>query len=65
MVLKVNGNEYITEQDTVLELLQEMKISGVRVAVEVNLQVVRRADFESCRLNNGDCVEIVNMVGGG
>ncbi len=50
---------------TVQELLDEMKITAGRVAVEVNLSVVRKADYGHFRLNEGDTVEIVSFVGGG
>ncbi len=65
MRLTVNGKEYTTERDTVIQLLKEMEITPERVAVEVNLKVIRRVDFESCILKEGDSVEIVYFVGGG
>jgi sulfur carrier protein len=66
MRLKINGE--IVENvkaTTVRELLEELKVEPVRVAVEVNLTVVRKADYGQFRLNEGDTVEIVNFVGGG
>jgi thiamine biosynthesis protein ThiS len=33
--------------------------------VEVNLAVIKRAEYGNHRLNEGDTVEIVNFVGGG
>jgi thiamine biosynthesis protein ThiS len=36
-----------------------------RVAVEVNLRIIKRADFENYKLHNGDTIEIVYFVGGG
>jgi thiamine biosynthesis protein ThiS len=66
MRLKINGEEIDgLRASTVQELLEEMKITAGRVAVEVNLSVVRKADFGHFRLNEGDAVEIVNFVGGG
>lgn len=65
MRLKVNGEEYSTEGKTVAELLKEMDIVPERVAVEVNLRVVKRAEFGHYELNDGDTVEVVNFVGGG
>ena len=47
------------------ELLEELGIISGRVAVEVNTQVIKKADYESFRLNDGDIVEIVSFVGGG
>ena len=66
MKLTINGE--ITENiraGTVRELLEELKVEPNRVAVEVNLTVVRRADYGQYRLKEGDVVEIVNFVGGG
>ncbi len=65
MRLRVNGEEYATEQDTLSRLLKEMEIIPERVAVEINMTIVKRKDFEQLRLNDGDSVEIVYFVGGG
>lgn len=65
MKLRVNGEEYVTEQETIAGLLEEMRVMPERVAVEVNLKILKRADQEVHRLNEGDVIEIVNFVGGG
>ena len=66
MRLKINGETVDNlKACTVGELLEELKIRTGRVAVEVNLTVVRRQEFETFMLNNDDAVEIVNFVGGG
>jgi thiamine biosynthesis protein ThiS len=66
MRLKINGEVVDgVRASTVQELLDEMKITAGRVAVEVNLSVVRKADYGHFRLNEGDTVEIVSFVGGG
>jgi thiamine biosynthesis protein ThiS len=66
MRLKINGEIVDNlKAATVLELLDELKIQTGRVAVEVNLTVVRKQDFGTFKLNEGDAVEIVNFVGGG
>ena len=36
-----------------------------RVAVEVNLIIVKKADYDKYALREGDLIEIVNFVGGG
>ena len=66
MRLTINGE--VTETiraATVQELLDELKIASGRVAVEVNLTVVRKAEYGTFQLNDGDTVEVVNFVGGG
>jgi len=50
---------------SVAALLAELKIDARRVAVEHNLVVVKRVDFEQTMVREGDEVEIVNFVGGG
>ncbi len=66
MRLIVNGEELdISYVETLQELLQGLKIDPRRVVVEINLSIVRKADYPTFRLNDGDKVEIVNFVGGG
>ena len=66
MRLTINGEATDTiRAATVQELLHELKIAPGRVAVEVNLNVVRKAEYETYKLSDGDTVEIVNFVGGG
>lgn len=65
MKLTLNGEPYETTAETVGVLLDELKIQQGRVAVEVNLVIVKRAEFDQHRLAEGDAVEIVNFVGGG
>lgn len=50
---------------SIAELLTELALVPERVAVEVNEMLVRRAEFAQKRLNPGDRVEIVTLVGGG
>jgi sulfur carrier protein len=65
MKLIVNGEHYLTETDTLAKLLEELEIVPERVAVEVNLMVIKRKDFGDCRLKDGDSIEVVYFVGGG
>ncbi len=50
---------------TIAELLRQLGHDPRKVAVEVNQVVVRRAEHETHRLQPGDRVEIVTLVGGG
>jgi sulfur carrier protein len=66
MRLTINGEVIDTiRAATVQELLAELKIDSGRVAVEVNLAVVKKAEFGTFPLHDNDTVEIVNFVGGG
>jgi thiamine biosynthesis protein ThiS len=65
MKIKVNGEFRESESATISQLLKELDIIPERVAVEVNLRVIKRVDFDNYKLHDGDTVEIVNFVGGG
>ena len=66
MNLIINGNKTeIKDGLTISGLLESLEIQPGRVAVEVNLKIIKRCDLESHLLNEGDSVEIVNFVGGG
>jgi thiazole synthase len=53
------------EPTTVAELLRALGKDPGKLAVEVNREVVPRADHAGRRLTDGDAVEIVTLVGGG
>ena len=66
MKLVINGQDKeIQDNLTVTGLLESLDIDPNRVAVEVNLKIIKRCDFGERQLNEGDAVEIVNFVGGG
>jgi thiamine biosynthesis protein ThiS len=66
MKLTINGNETDMKDGlTVTGLIGELEIEPARVAVEINLNIVKKCDFEKHILKDGDAVEIVNFVGGG
>jgi sulfur carrier protein len=50
---------------TVAELVGELGLRARRIAVEVNLDILPRDDYERRALRDGDVVEIVQLVGGG
>ena len=66
MTIRLNGDPHdLAGPLTVSELLSRLDIDPRRVAVEVNLVVVKRASFDTTMIQEGDEVEIVNFVGGG
>lgn len=66
MTLTLNGEKKeLKDGLTVTGLLDALKIDPARVAVEVNLAIIKKDAYESHLLHNGDEVEIVSFVGGG
>lgn len=47
MRIRVNGNIIETKADTVLRLLEELNIIPERVAVEVNMKVLKRQSIRT------------------
>ncbi len=66
MTVTLNGEiKQIENSITVSGLLESLQIEPARVAVEVNLKIIKKTDYLSHQLNEGDSVEIVSFVGGG
>ena len=64
--IQVNGQPRDCRSgSTVGDLLRELEIKTERVAVEVNLEILDRKDFELRSLKQGDRVEILSFIGGG
>jgi sulfur carrier protein len=66
MNIVLNGEQRGLEDAlTVLGLIDRLELTGKRLAVEVNEEVVPRSLHAGYRLHDGDRVEIVRAIGGG
>lgn len=67
MQIFVNGNVMQLPSDamTVLALVEHMQLTGKRIAVERNGDIVPRSQFPAIHLQGNDKLEIVGAVGGG
>ena len=64
--IQVNGEQRGCQADaTVADLLCELAIKTERVAVELNLEILDRKEFDQRRLKQGDRLEILSFIGGG
>ncbi len=62
----VNGEQRDAEPgSTITDLLREMGLDPGRVAIERNLEILSRPDWQKTSLQPGDRYEIVQFVGGG
>jgi len=62
----INGQARTVADGTTIEsLISELGLSGRRVAVERNREVVPRAQHATTVLASGDRLEVVTFVGGG
>jgi thiazole synthase len=66
MEIIVNGNPYqLDSPHSVADLISELGLAGLRIAVELNREILPRQVFEQQQLKAGDRVEIVRAIGGG
>jgi sulfur carrier protein len=66
MRIHVNGElSEVAAGSTVARLLGELGVTQPHVAVELNLEVVPRAQHAETVLRDGDRLEVVTLVGGG
>lgn len=66
MNIILNGqNKKIDDNTNIEKLLISLNLDNKRLAVEVNQEIIPRADFDSFTLSELDKVEIVQAIGGG
>ncbi|MEE9274650.1 MAG: sulfur carrier protein ThiS [bacterium] len=66
MRIQVNGEEREAPEGlSVTGLLADLELDAAGIAVAVNMEIVRRAEYAEAKLSEGDEVEIVRAVGGG
>lgn len=66
IAVQINGRRVELEAPTaLLAYLEKLGVSPRAVAVEHNGAIVERSRYAEARLDDGDIVEIVRMVGGG
>lgn len=50
---------------TITGLLEALKINPLRVAVQLNLEIIKREEYEKTALKSGDRLEIITFMAGG
>jgi len=66
MQIIINGESQERDHPlTVTSLLESLDLHSEQVAVEVNLKILDRSDFETWNLEEGDKIEILSFIGGG
>lgn len=66
LTLTINGEtQTLSGPLSVSALLESLGIPLTKVAVERNLEIVPKSQYNATQLSTGDKLEIVNFVGGG
>ncbi len=64
--IRLNGEEKnIPGNITVRGLLEHLGIQHQRVAVELNEDIVKKDNYDSTTIREGDVLEVVSFMGGG
>lgn len=66
LAITVNGEPMrLPAGASVADLLERLRVSTPRVAVERNREILPKAEYPGTRLVDGDVFEVVELVGGG
>lgn len=66
IIISVNGEpQQIAPASTLASLVEQLGLTGKRIAVERNGDIVPRSQFATLQLVEGDKLELVTAVGGG
>jgi thiamine biosynthesis protein ThiS len=66
MQIKLNGvKKELLPETSIHGLLAQLHITSERVAIELNLTIIDKNQFDQILLKEGDHLEIINFVGGG
>lgn len=66
MKINVNGKPLEVDQDlSAADLIVLLNLTGQRLALEVNEEIVPRSTFDTHYLQAGDRIEIIHAIGGG
>ena len=66
MQIQLNGDAVeLPDAMTVADLIVHLELTGKRLAVEVNEDIVPRSQHPELTLSEGDRVEVVHAIGGG
>ncbi|KXS46704.1 MAG: sulfur carrier protein [Marinobacter sp. T13-3] len=66
MQIQLNGDAVeLPDAMTVADLIAHLELTGKRLAVEVNEDIVPRSQHPELTLSEGDRVEVVHAIGGG
>jgi thiamine biosynthesis protein ThiS len=66
ITITINGAaRQLAQSISIAALIEEMGLSGKRIALERNGDIVPRSTFASQQLADGDRLEVVVAVGGG
>ena len=66
MIVSLNGEDKnLDEGLSLAELIEMLELTGKRLAVEINQEIVPKSQHAEYKIKSGDKIEIVHAIGGG
>ncbi|MFT6029825.1 MAG: sulfur carrier protein [Oleiphilaceae bacterium] len=66
MNITLNGDAFELDKGSkLIDLIAHLDLAGKRYAIEVNEEIIVRSEHETFAISTGDCVEVVQAIGGG
>ncbi len=66
MRLTINGEEKnFSENATLKDILKELKVEDKVMAIAVNMEIVKKENWENFKPKDGDKIEMLTFVAGG
>jgi len=66
ITININGStRQLSESISIATLIEDMNLTGKRIALERNGEIVPRSSYDTQNLSDGDKLEVVVAVGGG
>jgi len=63
--IQLNGEQLSVQARTLSGLVTELGLEKRMIAIEKNLEVVPKSQYDATPLQTGDRIELVHMIGGG
>ncbi|MCR5416765.1 MAG: sulfur carrier protein ThiS [Pseudobutyrivibrio sp.] len=64
-MVQINGESYNVSGKSLDAVLADLNFDAKKIAVEINEDIVPKANYPQVLLKDGDTVEVVSFVGGG
>lgn len=66
MNIYINEKPHVlTAPTTLTELIEQLGLTGKRIAIELNKEIAPRSQYSQITLQENDQLEIVHAIGGG
>jgi len=66
MLLTINGEEKELANNLSLAcIIKDLKIEDKVMAAALNMDIVKKNEWQTCKPKNGDKIELLQFVGGG